>query len=115
MNRRPSSIATTKALPSTRRASLRSGVSADFAASFRNCSSCDLRSKPSAAANWPDSREPVLIVGHQPTLGVVAARLLSETDAPWSLRKGSVWWLSNRARESGAGVLLKAVMAPDFL
>lgn len=30
-----------------------------------------------AAANWPESREPVLIVGHQPTLGggrVVSAR-----------------------------------------
>ena len=26
-----------------------------------------------AAAGWPDAREPVLIVGHQPTLGEVAA------------------------------------------
>ena len=26
-----------------------------------------------AAANWPESREPVLIVGHQPTLGAVAS------------------------------------------
>ena len=30
-----------------------------------------------AAANWPDAREPVLVVGHQPTLGMVAAFLLS--------------------------------------
>ena len=68
-----------------------------------------------AAANWPDAREPVLIVGHQPTLGMVAARLLGGADAPWSVRKGSVWWLSNRARETGAVVVLKAVMSPDFL
>ncbi len=68
-----------------------------------------------AAANWPDAREPVLVVGHQPTLGMVAARLLGGADAPWSVRKGSVWWLSNRARETGAGVVLKAVMSPDFL
>ena len=68
-----------------------------------------------AAANWPHAREPVLVVGHQPTLGMVAARLLGGADAPWSVRKGSVWWLSNRARETGAGVVLKAVMSPDFL
>ncbi len=30
-----------------------------------------------AAANWPDSREPVLVVGHQPTLGLCASFLLS--------------------------------------
>src|SRR5256885_1495073 len=30
-----------------------------------------------AAAGWPDAREPVLIVGHQPTLGEVAAFLVS--------------------------------------
>src|SRR5262245_50508609 len=29
-----------------------------------------------AAANWPASRESVLIVGHQPTLGEVASLLL---------------------------------------
>ncbi len=68
-----------------------------------------------AAANWPDAREPVLVVGHQPTLGMVAAALLAGAEAPWSVRKGSVWWLTNRAREGGAGTLLKAVTAPDFL
>ena len=52
-----------------------------------------------AAANWPDSREPVLIVGHQPTLGAVASFLLSGEEAYWSVRKGAVWWLSNRAKE----------------
>ena len=68
-----------------------------------------------AAANWPDSREPVLIVGHQPTLGMVASFLLAGHETYWSIRKGSVWWLSNRAREGGAGVVLKAVIGPDFL
>ena len=68
-----------------------------------------------AAANWPDSREPVLIVGHQPTLGAVASFLLSGEEAYWSVRKGAVWWLSNRAREDGAAVVLKVVVAPDFV
>ena len=67
------------------------------------------------AANWPDSREPVLIVGHQPTIGAVASFLLSGEEAYWSVRKGAVWWLSNRAREGGAAVVLKVVQSPDFV
>jgi phosphohistidine phosphatase len=68
-----------------------------------------------AAANWPDSREPVLLVGHQPTLGAIASFLLSGEEAYWSVRKGAVWWLSNRAREGGAAVVLKVVVGPDFV
>ena len=68
-----------------------------------------------AAANWPDSREPVMIVGHQPTLGMVASFLLSGEEAYWSMRKGAVWWLSNRVRDSGAAVVLKSVVGPDFV
>jgi phosphohistidine phosphatase len=67
------------------------------------------------AANWPDSREPVLVVGHQPTLGTVASFLLSGEEAYWSVRKGAVWWLSNRAKEGGAAVVLKVVVGPDFV
>jgi len=68
-----------------------------------------------AAANWPDSREPVLVVGHQPTLAMVASFLLSGEEAYWSVRKGAVWWLSNRVREDGAAVVLKTVIGPDFV
>ena len=68
-----------------------------------------------AAAGWPDSREPALIVGHQPTLGEAAAFLLSGEDAPWSVRKGAVWWLTNRVRENTSAVVLKVVIGPDFV
>jgi phosphohistidine phosphatase len=67
------------------------------------------------AAGWPDAREPALVVGHQPTLGEVAAFLLSGDDAPWSVRKGAVWWLSNRVRDGGSAVVLKAVVGPDLI
>ena len=68
-----------------------------------------------AAAGWPDANEPVLVVGHQPTLGEVAALLLSGAEASWSVRKGAVWWLSNRVRAGGSAVVLKTVIAPDFV
>jgi len=67
-----------------------------------------------AAARWPDAREPVLIVGHQPTLGLLAARLLNGSEQPWSVRKGAVWWLRSRDREGDQQVVLHAVVPPDF-
>ncbi|MBK7332171.1 MAG: phosphohistidine phosphatase SixA [Betaproteobacteria bacterium] len=68
-----------------------------------------------AAAGWPDAREPVLVVGHQPTLGEVAAFLLSGEGAAWSIRKGAVWWFSNRTRLGQPGVLLKVAIGPDLV
>lgn len=68
-----------------------------------------------AAAGWPDSRESVLVVGHQPTLGEVASQLLAGSELPWSIRKGAVWWLSYRVRDGVATVVLKVVIGPDFV
>ena len=68
------------------------------------------------AAGWPDAREPVLIVGHQPTLGEVAAYVLTRRRiASWSVRKAAAWWLSNRVRNGVSSTVLKVVMAPDFV
>ena len=67
------------------------------------------------AARWPDASEPVLIVGHQPTLGLVASYLLSELPQPWTLKKGAVWWIRGRNREDLAQVILLAVQNPDCL
>lgn len=67
------------------------------------------------AVHWPDSRETVLVVGHQPTLGRVAALLLCGEDREWSIPKGALWWLSNRERSDGPSVALRVVMTPDFV
>lgn len=67
------------------------------------------------AVRWPHARDPVLLVGHQPTLGMLAARLLTGQDLPWSMRKGAVWWLRSREREGTLEVTLHAVQSPDFL
>ena len=68
-----------------------------------------------AAAGWPDARESVLVIGHQPTLGEVSAFLLAGDELPWSMRKGAVWWLSNRVRDGVSTVVLKVVIGPDFV
>lgn len=77
-----------------------------------------------AVSRWPESREPVLVVGHQPTLGLTAAYLMtgphlaSGPGAPpvpaWSIRKGGVWWLRHRPREDRGEVLLLAVRTPEM-
>ena len=71
------------------------------------------------AARWPDRREPVLLIGHQPTLGQLAAWLMAGPSAlqapPWAIRKGAVWWLRHREREGSAEVMLVTVRTPDKL
>ena len=70
-------------------------------------------------AGWPGRRVPVLVVGHQPTLGQVAAALMTGQQgdpaaAPsWSVRKGAVWWLRQRDRDSGSEVVLMVVRSAD--
>lgn len=67
------------------------------------------------AAGWPGAGVPVLVVGHQPTLGMTAARLLSGADQPWAIKKAAVWWLRLREREGEAHIALHAVQSVDLL
>jgi phosphohistidine phosphatase len=64
------------------------------------------------AARWPDAGGTVLVVGHQPTLGEVAAQLLGCKGAA-SIKKGSIWWFS--WKEGAGQVSLRLVISPDFL
>ena len=75
-----------------------------------------------AAVDWPQgdmedggkASGNVLVVGHQPTLGEVAALLLSGVEADWSVKKGAIWWLAARTREDEAQTVLRAVWSPEF-
>jgi phosphohistidine phosphatase len=67
------------------------------------------------AVRWPQARDPVLVVGHQPTLGLAAAYLLCGQALAWPLRKGGLIWLRHRLRGDTEQVLLVAAMAPELL
>jgi phosphohistidine phosphatase len=67
------------------------------------------------AANWPDGDGCVLIVGHQPVLGEVAAHLLCDSPNSFSVKKGAVWWLTHQAREEDSQTSLRLVISPDLL
>ena len=68
-----------------------------------------------AAAGWPDSKRPVLVVGHQPTLGSAAALAMTGTEADWAIRKAAVWWLRQRARDDGDRCVLVCVQSPETI
>lgn len=64
---------------------------------------------------WPHARCPVLVVGHQPTLGLVVSQLFGMGPAPMAIRKGGVWWLRARQRESVAQTMILSVVNPERL
>jgi phosphohistidine phosphatase len=68
------------------------------------------------AVGWPDGiASTVVVVGHQPTLGQVAALLLSGNAASWPLKKSGLWWLANRERAGDEQVVLRAAISPDLV
>ena len=67
------------------------------------------------AAGWPHSSHAVLMVGHQPTLGEVAALLIAGEQQSFSVKKGAVWWLQSREARGRTHAVLRAMMTPDML
>lgn len=67
-----------------------------------------------AASGWPDATGATLLVGHQPGLGRLAALLLSGIEANWTIKKGALWWFTNRVREGESQTVLRAVIPADL-
>lgn len=68
-----------------------------------------------AASGWPDASGATLIVGHQPGLGRLAALLLSGVEADWTIKKGALWWFTNRVRDDETQTVLRTVVSTDFI
>jgi phosphohistidine phosphatase len=67
------------------------------------------------AAQWPNGRTTTLVVGHQPVLGEVVARLLGMQASDCAVRKGAVWWLRHRVRDGVPQTVLLTVQSPEVL
>ena len=59
---------------------------------------------------WPHADGTTIVVGHQPTLGQLAALLLAGEELNWSIKKGAVWWIQTQG--GNAEPLLRAVVTP---
>lgn len=64
---------------------------------------------------WPQAKGCVLVVGHQPVLGQVIARLLGLQASDCAMKKGSLWWLRYRERDEVGQTVVVTVQSPELL
>lgn len=95
--------------PAVRAVQTAEALGLDFRISHRldpSASAADLL----AAAEWPMAGGALLLVGHQPTLGHLAALLLTGKEMDLSIKKGALWWFAYDEGET----VLKAVVLPSL-
>ncbi len=66
-------------------------------------------------AAWPHGRGSVLVVGHQPTLGLVVSAAMTGRAQAWTVKKSGVFWLRWRNRDEDGDVFLYAAVTPDSM
>ncbi|MBA3594689.1 MAG: histidine phosphatase family protein [Pseudomonadota bacterium] len=64
---------------------------------------------------WPMNKLPILVIGHQPTLGQVISQLLGLREEECAVKKGALWWLRYRERGAGAQTVVVTVQSPELL
>jgi phosphohistidine phosphatase len=64
---------------------------------------------------WPVAKGAVMVVGHQPYLGQVVAKLFDMKPGECSIKKASVWWIKTKAHESDLQKSLHAVQSADLV
>ncbi|MGH8846659.1 MAG: SixA phosphatase family protein [Polaromonas sp.] len=64
---------------------------------------------------WPLGKSPILVIGHQPTLGQSIAQLLGLQASDCPVKKGAVWWLRSRDRCGHSQTVVVTVQSPEVL
>lgn len=64
--------------------------------------------------NNDDINQTILIVGHQPSLGVLITQLLGMNADACAVKKGAVWWLRQRMNKGVLQTYLYVVKHPDL-
>lgn len=64
---------------------------------------------------WPQAKGCAVVVGHQPTLGQVVARLLDMQQDGCTVKKGGVWWLRYREDEETGRATVVTVQSTELL
>ena len=66
-------------------------------------------------ADWPRAEHPVLIVGHQPTLGETAARMIDGRQATWQFGTCGVCWMRSSPRKGRSEATLLLALESEIL
>ena len=64
---------------------------------------------------WPGNKYPVLVIGHQPSLGQTIAQLLALKETECAVKKGALWWVRNRDRDGHSQTVVVTVQSPEVL
>jgi len=66
--------------------------------------------------NWPNNKQTILLVSHQPLIGQIVSQLLGIQSQELNVKKCSVWWLrSKTSMNETTQVNLVTVQTPDML
>ena len=68
-----------------------------------------------AAANWPNVKGTVVIIGHQPTLGEVATLLVTDDPMALSFQTGELKWFSSSDKQGAVTSILQHDIYPEML
>jgi phosphohistidine phosphatase len=66
------------------------------------------------AIGWNGGHGTLVVVGHQPTLGEVATRVMTGHESDWPIRKGGLVWISLRESNGDSQAVLRAAISPDL-
>ena len=61
-----------------------------------------------------NNTETLLMVGHQPNLGLLISQLLGMSESACVVKKGAVWWLKQRKFGQSLHCYIHAVIQPSF-
>ena len=64
---------------------------------------------------WPDDKSTVLVIGHQPLLGQTISQLLGLSASECAVKRGAIWWLRSRERDTLAQTVVVTVQSPEIL
>lgn len=67
------------------------------------------------ASEWGFSKKTVLVIGHQPALGMAASLAIMHKPYYWCIKKGAIWWLTKRMLSEDQETIIKSVMTPELL
>jgi phosphohistidine phosphatase len=66
-------------------------------------------------AKWPNHKQTVLVVTHQPLIGQTIAYLLGIHKQELSIKKCSIWWLRSSISSGSISTQVVTVQTPDML
>jgi phosphohistidine phosphatase len=66
-------------------------------------------------ASCADDDPTIVLIGHQPWVGQLARRLLTDTFGDMSFKKAAAWWLVRRSRDGSTEWTMRSVLDPDLV